>query len=225
MRKITDSLYATELRSFSRFKPFHSNAFYLKRPCGNHFVLYNTGHLEFEEHWLRAEGGVSRQYLSHSHEAGSTCNWLKENFSNLTYIHRSDALNAQRECEIDGTFNQDERIGTDFHIIHTPGHTPGSTCFYWVAPNNLKVMFVGDILVPDKRGEFMLFMDDHSKKNEACMERTLVMLYDYDVDLIIPRGSEGDIEWLWSPHEEWTDIIDKAIVRLRTKLFHFSKRI
>lgn len=225
MREITPSLFVTEYQDPGFFKAFHSNAFFLKRPSGENFVIYNSPHLEFDEFLMRDMGGVARQYISHDHELDRTCEWLQNTFSSQFYCHDLDEGKSNEFCSVSGTFNSEIQVTPDFKIIPIAGHTPGSTCFYWISPEGQRVMFTGDILVPDARKEWMLFMDDQSSQNEALMLEGLNKLYDYPVDLVIPRGSEGPIEWMWSPREEWQDLIDKAIVRLRTKLLHISKRI
>jgi len=225
MREITPYLFATEVESTGFLKTFRRNSFFLKRECGNNFVIYNSTNLEFDEFWLRENGGVSRQYLSHNHEASSTCRWLQNTFENGLYIHQFDAIGLREIADVSGTFNSSVKIGEDFEIITTPGHTLGSTCFYWTSPDGTRVMFTGDSLVPNKRGEWMLFLDEQTDQTESEMLDSLNRLYHYNVDLVVPRGSEGEFEWKFTRPGEWEYIIDKAIVRLRTKLMHISKRI
>lgn len=225
MREITPYLYATEYQEPKMFSSFHSNAFFLKRESGDNFVIYNSSLLEFEEFFMREQGGVAKQYISHVHEANETCQWLQDEFENLTYCHEEDQIKLTQYCTVNGTYHSEIQVGTDFRIIPIGGHTPGSTCFYWEAPDGTRVMFTGDTLIPDQRGEWMMYMEDQSKDNEEVMLRGLDRLYEFEVDLVVPRGSEGQIEWLRSERREWHDILDKAIVRLRTKLLHISKRI
>lgn len=225
MREITPYLFATEKDKLGFFKKTRINAFLLVRENGENFVLYNSTHLEFDEFFLHEKGGVSRQYLSNVSEANDTCAWLQATFENLTYCHDIDEIKVVQYCNVNGTFTGNVKLGHDFEIIPTPGNTPGSTCFYWVAPDGKRIMFTGDTLVPDDRGEWMLFIEDQTPENEEIMLQNLQKLYEYDVDYVVPQMSEGEVEWLKNEREEWHTIVDRAIVRLRTKLMHISKKI
>lgn len=50
---------------------------------------------------------------------------------------------------LDHVYEDGERIGP-VHVIRTPGHSPGSTCFYWP---EMEALFVGDAIVTWPRYE------------------------------------------------------------------------
>lgn len=52
-------------------------------------------------------------------------------------------------CAVDIAVSEGDRIGP-LHVLHTPGHTPGSLCFHW--PER-KLLIVGDLIVSYPRIE------------------------------------------------------------------------
>jgi glyoxylase-like metal-dependent hydrolase (beta-lactamase superfamily II) len=88
----------------------------------------------------------------------------------------------------------------DLHVIHTPGHTPGSCCLYAPAP---QVLFSGDTLFPGGPGatgrelsDFDTIIDSIRTKLFTLPEETVVLPGHGDATLI---GAE-------SPHlTEWVE--------------------
>lgn len=70
-----------------------------------------------------------------------------------------------------------------FHVIHTPGHSPGSVCFLCEEEG---VMITGDTLFADNIGRCDLWEGSH-----AVMRKTLQALRSYDGSLTIYPGHGG----------------------------------
>ena len=51
-------------------------------------------------------------------------------------------------CSVDKTYSGDLQYDNTFEIISTPGHTVGSSCFIWTAPDEKRILFTGDNLYP-----------------------------------------------------------------------------
>lgn len=85
--------------------------------------------------------------------------------------------------------NGDEiKVGdATFTLVHTPGHSPGSSCFLCAEAG---VMFTGDTLFADNIGR-----DDLWGGNFATLRRSLLSLGEYDGNLTIYPG-HGDEEKL-----------------------------
>ena len=67
---------------------------------------------------------------------------------------------------------------SDYQVIHTPGHTPGSICLY--NPNN-KVIFVGDNLNYSKdKIEGPSILDD-----QEAFKKSIKKLGDLDIEVIL----------------------------------------
>ena len=77
--------------------------------------------------------------------------------------------------------------GAALTVVHTPGHSPGSSCFLCAEAG---VMFTGDTLFADNIGR-----DDLWGGNFATLRKSLLALRDYDGALTIYPG-HGDEEKL-----------------------------
>jgi hydroxyacylglutathione hydrolase len=103
------------------------------------------------------ELGVSLKYLliTHGHPSHlGSIRLTKENLGGVLYLHKSDTdllKEADSDLEPDILAKDNDSLkfrNTVIKIIHTPGHTPGSLCFYW---REGKALFTGDTLL---KGEF-----------------------------------------------------------------------
>lgn len=68
-----------------------------------------------------------------------------------------------------------------FHVIHTPGHTPGSSNFY-LQVDGRNVLFSGDTLLYDNR----LAFQGHSYANPRQYVESLKKLNDFRIDFRVP---------------------------------------
>jgi hydroxyacylglutathione hydrolase len=84
--------------------------------------------------------GVSLKYLlvTHGHPSHlGSVGRAKENLGGMLCLHRSDTdllkeADSDLEPDILAKDNDSLKFGnTVIKILHTPGHTPGSLCFYW----------------------------------------------------------------------------------------------
>ncbi len=69
-----------------------------------------------------------------------------------------------------------------FRVLKTPGHTPGSVCFYYEGEDG-KVLFSGDVLFEGSIGRTDLPGGDMMQ-----MERSLLLLSELDDDVIVYPG-------------------------------------
>jgi hydroxyacylglutathione hydrolase len=88
-----------------------------------------------------------------------------------------------------------------FHIIHSPGHSPGSICLYW--PEH-KVLFTGDVIFNQGIGR-----TDLHGGNGSLLKQSIIRLSQLDVEYVLPghgpivSGAENvkrnfqDIESMW----------------------------
>ncbi len=65
----------------------------------------------------------------------------------------------------------DPQESVSFHVIHTPGHTPGSICFYLEKQN---VLFSGDTLFKEARGRTDFPKSDEGKMAESLKKLSLL---------------------------------------------------
>ena len=156
-------------------------------------VIDPGGDLELIEAKLRAHG-LSAVAIVHTHthidHVGATAE-LQRATSAPARIHEGDKtlydilpIQAQllglgrspAKCEFDAWLRDDEVIslgglggegGLDVHVLHTPGHTPGSCCFEVRAKepdgvgDDQVVLFAGDTLFQRSIGRTDLWGGDH----------------------------------------------------------------
>ena len=72
--------------------------------------------------------------------------------------------------------------GTNLQVFHTPGHSPGSVCFYW--PRH-KALFTGDLIFKEGLGRTDLPGGDSAQLKKS-----------------ISRMAELDLEWILPGHGE-----------------------
>ncbi len=130
---------------------------------------------------LRARGLTAKAIVhTHTHfdHVGGTAALQRET-SAPARIHQADqflysilpiqvamfGMPAPETCELDTWLRDDEEIALGalrVHVLHTPGHTPGSCCFEVRAPSTEEVvLFSGDTLFQGSVGRTDLWGGDH----------------------------------------------------------------
>jgi len=89
---------------------------------------------------VRGAGGLRYIFLSHRDEIGEVCD-LKRALGGALILHRSEAENVS--CATDMPFDTDFEVEPGLWVIHTPGHSPGSSCIL-LHRDAQKVLFTGD---------------------------------------------------------------------------------
>jgi glyoxylase-like metal-dependent hydrolase (beta-lactamase superfamily II) len=73
--------------------------------------------------------------------------------------------------------------GTELQVFHTPGHSPGSVCFYWP---QLKALMTGDLIFKEGLGR-----TDLPGGNSAELKKSILRMAELDLEWILP--GHGDI--------------------------------
>ena len=129
----------------------YANCCILSDGEGNAIVLDPGGDLPVLEEWLRREGLTVRLILlTHGHEdhTGALAA-LKEHTGAPVCVHREDAYRLP--VEADRLLEDGEEVSVGemkLKVLHTPGHTEGSVCYY--APGEF--LFSGDTLFRESVG-------------------------------------------------------------------------
>jgi glyoxylase-like metal-dependent hydrolase (beta-lactamase superfamily II) len=89
---------------------------------------------------VRAAGGLRYIFLSHRDEIGEIAE-LHRATGGAVIMHRSEA--DQVPCGVDLVFDTDFEVEPGVQVIHTPGHSPGSSCLL-LHRGDLRVLFTGD---------------------------------------------------------------------------------
>ncbi|MDR0953206.1 MAG: MBL fold metallo-hydrolase [Elusimicrobiota bacterium] len=113
---------------------------------------------------------------------------LLEHFNIPAYIEQADEEMSGLPVKYLKTFKGDQEkeiAGLKIKFLHTPGHSPGSTCYYTEG-----LLFSGDTLFPGAVGR-----TDLPGSDNAQMQRSLERLSKLPPDTIVysghPYGSDG----------------------------------
>jgi hydroxyacylglutathione hydrolase len=219
MEEIYPYLYRTEFQYLmwpvNRFKV---NAFLLVRPEGN-LLIYSSPKIEKHYDFIESKGGIKATLISHVHEASKHCNALADHFKADFLSPEGDKQSIEKKCKVDKTFAGDTKLDDSLEIISTPGHTPGSSCFVWTAPDGKRILFTGDNLNPKpkrKRG-----WGAYPMKNSDIPQiiDSLKKIQKLDIDAVVPGGYyHEDLFFQEVNKKEWEDICEDAIKSMNRRL-------
>ncbi|TYG35917.1 hypothetical protein ES288_D13G022200v1 [Gossypium darwinii] len=125
-------------------------------------------------------GGVCYMFLTHKDDVADHGKWSKR-FSCNRILHSGDveACTADVETKLDG--NGPWRLGQDIMLIHTPGHTEGSVCLFYMP---LKILFTGDHLLMRESGLDIVAM--YNRYSVGTQLDSVKKLLNLDFNWIIP---------------------------------------
>ncbi|MCZ6645193.1 MAG: hypothetical protein O7B79_03035 [SAR324 cluster bacterium] len=214
MNEIYPNLYETDGEFPFAGSPFQTRAFLLVRPEGNLWV-YGSGQVEAHAEFIRGKGGIKKQFLSHSDEAGSFCDRTRELFGAPLTCPEQEKEIVSTKCQVDETFNEDGELESGFEFVMTPGHTVGSSCYLWhtLAGN---ILFIGDNLSPDKDGVWRAILLRKGLNVRDEIIHSLGKIRNLKIDLLVPAGSQNDKSHLAVTQQQWNEIVDDCIARLNS---------
>lgn len=176
------------------------------------FLIYSSGTMHQEEAFVRNLGGVGYQYLSHEDEAAESCDWVTRTFSSHLVCHEQEREAVSRKCAVHKTFKQDFKIEPDFQAIHTPGHSPGSTCYLWESSGQ-RYLFTGDTIYLSNGQWQVLLIKGRGTVEEITQSLERIAALDFDV--LVPSYSKGESTYTNVTSEEKHRQINAIIDRLR----------
>ncbi|MBA0727173.1 hypothetical protein Golax_000189, partial [Gossypium laxum] len=128
-------------------KSYGASSYLIIHPDGN-ILIDSPKFTERLARKIEELGGVCYMFLTHKDDVADHGKWSKR-FSCNRILHSGDveACTADVETKLDG--NGPWRLGQDIMLIHTPGHTEGSVCLFYMP---LKILFTGDHLLMRESG-------------------------------------------------------------------------
>ena len=120
----------------------NTHAYFLERPEGN-VLFYNIGHDQDLE-TIAKLGGIRYQLLSHRDESGPSLERIRSRFGSKLGCSSVEAPVVGSDAPLDVIFEEGHHSLEDIEIIHTPGHTDGSICFFYRSPTGKSYLFTGD---------------------------------------------------------------------------------
>lgn len=179
MKQVRADLWQTEVESPAPGLTTH--AYLLSGDDGN-VLFYNTAHSHELDHMARL-GGVRYQYLSHRDELGDSLNVIRERFGAKLGGHVRERDDFARVCPPDVLFDRREVHFGKIEVIPTPGHTPGSVCFYVTSVSGERYLFTGDTLYLGKDGVWKAGLLPFSDRIELI--KSLSVLQDLEPTLVL----------------------------------------
>lgn len=189
----------------------NTHAYFLSRPAGN-ILFYNTGN-EADLREMTALGGIAYQLLTHRDEAGPSQARIRARFGCKLGCSAIEAPFVSASGKPDLLFGpSDDRI-EDVTIIHTPGHTDGSVCFFYRSPYGGSYLFSGDTIF-QWDGEWSTLVLPGSGGSAADLAQSLTKLREVSPNLVMSSGFVGEVAYREVTREGWTAVLDATIARL-----------
>lgn len=145
---------------------------------------------------------IKKILLTHGHfDHTAAVNEIKEKTGAQVYIHKDDVCMLSdgdkalayfcpmmpfKEKTADVLINDGDVItqdGVSFKVMHTPGHSAGSVCFFAENPDGLDIMFAGDTIFKDSIGRSDGYSGDY-----IVQQQTLNKLKQLEGDFLILSG-------------------------------------
>ncbi|KGT95973.1 hypothetical protein NG99_00980 [Erwinia typographi] len=152
-------------------------------------------------------GGVIRHYLTHWHEAGPGAQLLQSRFNSALYCHNRALGPISPWVEADDTFSQAEVHCGSFHVVPTPGHTPGSTSYLYASPHGKTYLFVGDTIMLTSEGWVTVLVPE---SNEADLKKSIEFYRALRPDVVLMGTTAGQLAWQEVTMRQWLSLLDEA---------------
>ena len=104
----------------------------------------------------------------------------------------------------------------DVPIIHTPGHTDGSVCFFYRSPSGKSYLFTGDTIF-QWDGEWSTLVLPGSGGRADDLAASLTKLREIGPDLVMSSGFVGEVAYREVTRDEWTPVLDDRIASLGSR--------
>lgn len=124
---------------FNSEKSFGANSYFVTHPDGN-WLVDSPRYIRHLVEAFQRMGGLRYIFLTHEDDVADAAKYAAH-FQSIRIIHRADA-DAMPDAEWIVDIENRQAIGSDFEIIHVPGHTPGSQALLYKS----RFLFTGDHL-------------------------------------------------------------------------------
>ena len=193
---------------------YRSHAWLLATPQGN-ALIYGLAH-EGDLDGVAALGGASHQLLSHRDEAGPMLNVVRERLGSKLCASALEAPAVAAEAALDIEWSPDDRAVRELpeiEIIHTPGHTDGSVCFFYRSPHGKSYLFPGDTIF-QVDGRWRTFVLEQAGGSREALAASLRRLRDCVPDVVLFSAFVGGPGFAELAKGEWARVVDEAVAWL-----------
>ena len=208
MKQLQEDLWQSTIHSMGSL---NTHAYFLRRPEGN-VLFYNTGNDgDFEK--IAEMGGIQFQLLSHRDESGPSLNRIKDLFGSRLCCSALEAPIIGKDAQVDVTFQAEDHHLDDIDVIHTPGHTEGSICFFYKSPYGKSYLFTGDTIF-QSNAKWATFVTPQAGGSKASLAESLLRLRNLKPDVVMCSAFVGNVSIVEVIGDEWTQAIDDNVRRL-----------
>jgi hypothetical protein len=214
METVIPRLHATVPQPLSFAPSLGVRSFLLERDEGN-LLVYSSTTIKQEADYVRAKGGIWRQYLNHGHEAWvaeAAGAWVASTFGAPLYAHENEKEEVSRAYDLDGTFSERHTLGDDFEVIPIPGHTSGATAFLWDTGEH-RSLFTGDSIDLED-GAWVAALLASSDRDDYI--KSLELIRGLDFDVVVPWAASLDgAYYAFTDKSDTRGRIDEMLERMR----------
>lgn len=203
MQTVIPNLHASAPERLSFAPSLEIRAFLLQRRQGN-LLVYNAGTVADDAPAIDEQGGISRHYLNHWHEAGIGGDKVAKALEAPLFCHENERQEVSKTFDVAGTFSSRHMQGDDFEAIPIPGHTSGATAYLWDSGER-RCLFTGDSIYL-REGEWVAAVLEGSSDRGAYIE-SLELMKELDFDVLVP--------WAATVGQPFHAVTDRADARRR----------
>ena len=208
MKQLHEDLWQSTIH---RAGILNTHAYFLERPSGN-ILFYNTGNEDDLRH-ISERGGLAYQLLTHRDEAGPSQARIRDRFGCRLGCSEIEAPFVGVHGKPDLLFDPSDNGIEDVAILHTPGHTNGSICFFYSSPHGKSYLFSGDTIF-QWDAEWSTLVLPHSGGSAVDLAHSLAKLKEISPDIVMSSGFVGEVAYREVTREAWTTVLDDRIAAL-----------
>ena len=208
MKQLQEDLWQSTIHGMGAL---NTHAYFLRRPEGN-VLFYNTGN-EGDLEKIAELGGIQFQLLSHRDEAGPSLNRIKNLFGSKLCCSALEAPIIGKDAQVDVPFQAEDHHLDDIDVIHTPGHTEGSICFFYKSPYGKSYLFTGDTIF-QSNAKWATLAFPRAGGSKASLAESLLRLRDLKPDIVMCSAFVGNASVVEISSDEWAQAVDDNVSRL-----------
>lgn len=161
---------------------------------------YNPGRYLKEMKILEIE--LQGILLTHHHyDHTGAVDGIRQETTCPVYLHQGDCDHYRKPVDFMLEDGQSLWLGDEeIKVVHTPGHTKGSVCFY---SNKSKVAFTGDTIFNVDLGRTDL--DDGSPEEMSASIKNIISKWGNDITIYPGHGDEATMKYVRTRNQEFLD--------------------
>ncbi|KAI3918722.1 hypothetical protein MKX01_042042 [Papaver californicum] len=158
---------------------YGATSYFITHPDGN-ILVDSPRYTERLAHRVETLGGARYMFLTHRDDVAYHDKWSKRLGCDRV-LHSQDIEDHTADVEIKLEGSGPWKLGNDFELIHTPGHTRGSVCLLY---KPLKVLFAGDHISKDQSELFI--GEQYNQQSVPLQLESVRKLLDFEFGWILP---------------------------------------